>query len=87
MPAADLRFPDRRAAERAARLTDEYRDRLRRWDPRTPRYDVVVHECVSDAGDGARAPPAAATAPDRAPPGAANGSDRDPVPVRPGDAK
>lgn len=87
VPAADLRFPNRRAAERAAHLTDEYRHRLRRWDPQTPRYRVVVHECAPDAVDDACAPAAAATAPDRAPPGAANGSDRDPVRTRPGDAE
>ena len=49
VPAADLRFDDRPSAERAARLTRAYRDRLREWDPRTPYHDVTVHARPPDA--------------------------------------
>jgi hypothetical protein len=42
VPAADLSFETRRAAEIAAVATEQYRALLRQYDPRLPRYDVVV---------------------------------------------
>jgi hypothetical protein len=42
VPAADKRFEERAVARSAARATEQYRDTLRRYDPRLPYYDVVV---------------------------------------------
>lgn len=42
VPAADLRFETRATARLAARATAQYRAALRRYDPRLPRYDVIV---------------------------------------------
>jgi hypothetical protein len=42
VPAAGLRFPDRPTARAAARATEQYRAALRRYDPKVPRYDVIV---------------------------------------------
>jgi hypothetical protein len=50
-PAAGLRFPNRRAAATAARLTVAYRATLREWDPETPWRDPVVRERRPDAPD------------------------------------
>ena len=44
VPAADCRFESRQSAERAARLTEEYRSVLRSYDPEVPRYDIVVRQ-------------------------------------------
>jgi hypothetical protein len=55
-PAVGLRFPSRRAAADAARLTGRYRATLRRWDPALAWCDPIAHE----AGVG----PARATAAD-----------------------
>ena len=42
VPAAGHRFPDRATARTAARLTERYRATLRRYDPQTPSYDLIV---------------------------------------------
>ncbi|GAB3689058.1 hypothetical protein GCM10028857_23970 [Salinarchaeum chitinilyticum] len=63
VPIDGYRFPDRETAAQAATVTIEYRERLRRLDPRTPRYDPVAHELPVEAGSGAvtaLAPPAEA---------------------------
>ena len=44
VPVAGLHFPDREAATRAARAAQCYRDRLRRYDPRTVYHDLIVCE-------------------------------------------
>jgi hypothetical protein len=44
VPAAGLRFESRGAARAAARATEQYRDALRRYDPRAPYYDVIVRQ-------------------------------------------
>ena len=83
VPAANRRFDDRASAECAARLTRAYRDRLREWDPRTPYYDVTVHEHSSDADTPCGVVPA--SDPGRA--GAYAGVDRiDSVRAPPGDS-
>jgi len=43
-PVGGLRFADRATAADAAELAREYRRTLERYDPRAPRYDLVVHE-------------------------------------------
>ncbi|WP_336034889.1 DUF7552 domain-containing protein [Halobacterium yunchengense] len=43
-PVGGLRFADRETAAAAADLAQSYRDTLERYDPRAPRYDLVVHE-------------------------------------------
>ncbi|MFC4249431.1 hypothetical protein ACFOZ7_21280 [Natribaculum luteum] len=43
-PATGKRFPDRAAAEEAMRAVVVYRETLRRYDPRTYRYDMTVVE-------------------------------------------
>jgi len=50
VPAAGLRFESRAVARAAARATEQYRDALRRYDPRLPYYDVIVRQ--EFAGDG-----------------------------------
>ncbi|PSQ14644.1 hypothetical protein BRD02_08830 [Halobacteriales archaeon QS_8_69_73] len=55
VPAAGHRFPDRAAARTAARLTEWYRARLRRYDPQLPSYDLIVCQCPSAAADACRA--------------------------------
>lgn len=50
VPAAGLRFESRPVARAAARATEQYRDALRRYDPRLPYYDVIVRQ--EFAGDG-----------------------------------
>jgi hypothetical protein len=60
VPAAELSFETRRAAEIAAVATEQYRAFLRQYDPRLPRYDVVVGQhgpsrrgkTVCDCADG-----------------------------------
>lgn len=42
VPASELRFESRATARAAARATEQYRAALRRYDPRLPRYDVIV---------------------------------------------
>jgi len=42
VPAAGHRFSDRATARTAARLTERYRATLRRYDPQTPSYDLIV---------------------------------------------
>ncbi|KKF39105.1 hypothetical protein FK85_31240, partial [Halorubrum saccharovorum] len=44
VPAAGLRFESRAVARAAARATEQYRDALRRYDPRLPYYDVIVRQ-------------------------------------------
>ena len=48
VPAAGLRFESRAAARAAARATEQYRDALRRYDPRVPYYDVIVRQEYAD---------------------------------------
>jgi hypothetical protein len=43
-PVGGLAFADRDTAARAAELAHDYRETLETYDPRTPRYDLVVHE-------------------------------------------
>lgn len=50
VPAAGLRFESRPVARAAARATEQYRDALRRYDPRLPYYDVIVRQEFADAG-------------------------------------
>ena len=40
--AAGHRFPNRATARTAARLTERYRATLRRYDPQTLSYDLIV---------------------------------------------
>jgi hypothetical protein len=58
-PVAGLRFPDRETAAGALDLAVSYRETLARYDPLTPRYDLVVHETpglpAADAPDRADA--------------------------------
>ncbi|ACV11749.1 conserved hypothetical protein [Halorhabdus utahensis DSM 12940] len=42
VPTTGLRFRTRAEARTAARATEQYRAALRRYDPRLPRYDVIV---------------------------------------------
>jgi len=42
-PVGGLRFPDRETAADALSLASAYRETLARYDPWTPRYDLVVH--------------------------------------------
>ena len=42
VPAAGHRFPNRATARTAARLTERYRAVLRRYDPQTPSYNLIV---------------------------------------------
>lgn len=44
VPAAGLRFRTRSEARAAVRATEQYRRALRRYDPRTPQYDLIVCE-------------------------------------------
>ncbi|MFD1525879.1 DUF7552 domain-containing protein [Halolamina salina] len=44
VPADGCRFESRAVARRAARLTEEYRSALRRYDPKLPQYDIVVRQ-------------------------------------------
>ena len=44
VPASGLRFESRERAREAARATGQYRAALRRYDPRTPHYDLIVVE-------------------------------------------
>ncbi|WP_144923966.1 DUF7551 domain-containing protein [Halorubrum salsamenti] len=50
VPAAGLRFESRPVARAAARATEQYRDALRRYDPRLPYYDVIVRQEFADDG-------------------------------------
>ncbi|MFC7154503.1 hypothetical protein ACFQPA_03415 [Halomarina halobia] len=54
-PVFRRRFPDRQTATEAARLGEEYRAELRRYDPRVPHHDLVVSEAMAPAGR--RSPP------------------------------
>ncbi|QCC49051.1 DUF7551 domain-containing protein [Halobellus limi] len=44
VPASGLRFDSRRTARVAARMTEQYRAALRRYDPRLPYHEVVVYQ-------------------------------------------
>jgi hypothetical protein len=44
VPSDGLEFGDRQSATEAARLTEQYRAALRRYDPRLPCYDPIVCE-------------------------------------------
>jgi hypothetical protein len=57
VPAAGLRFETRAMARRAARATERYRAMLRRYDPRVPHYDVIVHREPVSAGSTSIGPP------------------------------
>jgi hypothetical protein len=57
VPAAGLRFETRATARRAARATERYRAMLRRYDPRVPCYDVIVHQELVSAGSTPIGPP------------------------------
>jgi hypothetical protein len=48
VPADGLRFATYERARAAARATERYRAALRRYDPRAPRYDVIVRERDAD---------------------------------------
>jgi hypothetical protein len=50
-PVAGRRFPSRHAAAVAARLAGHYRARLRRYDPETAVYDLVVRDPSRAASD------------------------------------
>lgn len=50
VPIDGYRFESRRVAAEAAQYAVAYRWRLRELDPRTPRYDPVVHEASAGAG-------------------------------------
>lgn len=47
IPTTGLRFEGRSSAANAARAAEQYRTALRRYDPRLPRYDLIV---CQDAG-------------------------------------
>lgn len=44
VPSDGLAFPDRETAAEAARLTEQYRATLRRYDPQLPCFDPIVSE-------------------------------------------
>ncbi|WP_254278629.1 DUF7552 domain-containing protein [Haloarcula marina] len=44
VPVAGRRFESRATARAALEATEQYRCALRRYDPRTPRYDLIVCE-------------------------------------------
>jgi hypothetical protein len=44
VPVDSERFPDRERARAAARAAEQYRDILRRHDPRLPVHDIIVCE-------------------------------------------
>jgi len=50
IPVADKRFRDRAAARRAADAAEQYRAALRRYDPRVPRYDLIVRHVRDGSG-------------------------------------
>lgn len=54
VPAIGLRFDSRNAARAAARVTEQYREVLRRYDPELPRYHVVVCQEPEAPGNSAR---------------------------------
>lgn len=54
IPIDGKRFESRLHAERAAVAASQYRAELRRYDPRLPRYDLVVSEAVAAGGTGGR---------------------------------
>ncbi|ACV48122.1 MULTISPECIES: DUF7551 domain-containing protein [Halomicrobium] len=51
VPVATLRFDSRSTARLAVRATEQYRSTLRTYDPRTPRYDLIVCEESDPFGD------------------------------------
>jgi len=55
VPATGLRFESRSVARRAARVTERYRQTLRRYDPQLPSYDVIVCQDSSVCRDDATA--------------------------------
>lgn len=50
IPVAGKRFPDRETAVEAAEWAASYRAELRRYDPRLPRYDLIVSESPGERG-------------------------------------
>ena len=46
VPASDLRFDTRATASAAAQATTQYRQALRRYDPKVPYYDIVACQAV-----------------------------------------
>lgn len=50
-PVAGLRLADRETAAAAADLARSYRRTLEQYDPRAPRYDLVVHEQTAPVPD------------------------------------
>ena len=55
VPVAGYQFPDRGTARIAARLTERYRARLRRYDPQVSPYDLIVCQRPGAATDACRA--------------------------------
>ncbi len=53
VPVGGNRFDSRAAARSAARAAEQYRTRLRRYDPRAPYYDPIVCQETDPVGDGA----------------------------------
>lgn len=51
VPVAGRRFPDRATARTAAQVATAYRATLRRYDPQTPHYDLIVREAPAAVGD------------------------------------
>lgn len=51
-PAGDYRFPSRCAAAEAARLVEQYRESLRRYDSTLDALDLIVCESVRNGTDG-----------------------------------
>ncbi|WP_160134030.1 DUF7552 domain-containing protein [Halococcus salsus] len=47
VPVSGLRFADRGTAASAVRVAEAYRARLRRYDPRLPVHEFVVHETAA----------------------------------------
>ncbi|RDI72718.1 DUF7551 domain-containing protein [Halopelagius longus] len=63
VPVADARFEDRAAAAEAAKLAEEYRAALRRYDPRVMVHDPIVRDASASSPAGAdRATPGEPTA-------------------------
>lgn len=49
VPVADARFEDRAAAAEAAKLAEEYRAALRRYDPRVMVHDPIVRDASASS--------------------------------------
>ncbi len=71
VPAAGKRFASRATARSAARATEQYRTALRRYDPQSPYYDLIVCQTTGATTPAARS--------ERRPSGAAADTLSDPV--------